>query len=119
MYLRREKPIDDAFFAGLAEAKKVIDAFEKDLIEKNKGKNPSWEMLAIHAVMARKHADMLAAYLAPDATEETREAAKEDLQALFYSFEEKIGEAFDPVLYNRLFGRTLKKFHDAPTVILT
>jgi hypothetical protein len=58
-------------------------------------------------------------YLAPDATEESRLAAKEDLQALFYSFEEEIGEAFDPILYNRIFGRTLKKFYDEPTVILT
>ncbi|MBR2616411.1 MAG: DUF4838 domain-containing protein [Clostridia bacterium] len=117
VYLRREKPIDDAFFAGLDKAKRVIAAFEKDVLA-TAPDTPAWEHLRIHAVMATAHADMLAETLKADSTEESRLAAKEKLQSLFYSFEERIGDAFDPVLYNRIFNRTLNKFFDAPKVML-
>lgn len=108
-YVRRDKPLDpEQVNSNCAKAKQVIDAFQKEYLQKDHGDASSWKYLNYHAQLCLKYIDVLKVYLGTQSDEDARNKAKEALLLYAGEIEKETHQVFDFQLYRVLFRRYLK-----------
>lgn len=117
VYLRREKAVDQAYYAGNMDAvKKLVDDF-LPVMEENKDRGDGWHQLRLHADVVKMHAETMKVYLGGDHGPEARKAARARMMAYLYQNEHKFMDTFDVHLYSCLFCFTLARFYDDPVEV--
>ncbi len=110
-YVRKEKELDpEGVEKRLTEAKEWVDAFSREHLATKGDTNPSWKLLVYHAELTKKFADAQMSYLCGKDNEEERLEKKTILKDAMYEMEDGIQEVFDPVVFQAVYRRTLRRF---------